>query len=288
MVCFSLNRILAFIPRAARPHIVAMAGLLNFSAALAAPGDFIPQYGNVTNPQYQILANRLRQSNLLEKLSVTLSQLVNLPQKVTVSLSECRQRNAFYSKQASAIIICVELVAAIFEQAPRKLWNWGTRCPYPPIPACDRPPSPDESARAASGAVLFVLMHELGHALVDLLHIPVLGREEDAADQISIYLLINSGFGQDGLSGVNLFFEITQPLFYMQKHFADTHSVDSTRRFNLFCWAYGSDPQKYSYLVDHNALPRQRADRCPNEYRQMSSAVRQLLGDRVNRESSRR
>src|SRR6266850_5044955 len=175
-----------------RMHIFAVAGLLNCSAALAAPGDFIPQYGNIQNPQYQAVANWARQSTLIENLSGTLSQLVDLPQKVTIALNECGQVNAFYAKQYPAIVICVELVAAIREQAPRKLWSWGTRCPYPPIPACDRLPTPDESARTTTGAMLFVLTHELGHALVDLFHLPVLGREEDAADQISIYLLTKS------------------------------------------------------------------------------------------------
>jgi len=264
-----------------RMHIFAVAGLLNCSAALAARRHFSHQYGNIENAQYDAVVNCARQATRIENLIREHSQLVDLPRIVTVALSECGQVNAFYAKQYPSIVICVELVAAIREQAPRKLWSWGTRCPYPPIPACDRLPTPDESARTTTGAMLFVLTHELGHALVDLFHLPVLGREEDAADQISIYLLTKSGFGPDGLSGANLFFETTQPILYTQKHFADEHSVNSTRRFNLFCWALGSDPQKYGYLVQHNALPRQRAARCPNEYQQMSAAVRQLLGNKV-------
>ncbi|MBL0039478.1 MAG: hypothetical protein IPP28_00160 [Xanthomonadales bacterium] len=36
-----------------------------------------------------------------------------------------------------------------------------------------------------SGTLRFVLLHEIGHGFVDLYGIPVLGREEDAADRFA-------------------------------------------------------------------------------------------------------
>ena len=42
------------------------------------------------------------------------------------------------------------------------------------------------------GNMLFVLLHELGHATVQELRIPVLGREEDAADDFAILRLLKA------------------------------------------------------------------------------------------------
>ena len=38
------------------------------------------------------------------------------------------------------------------------------------------------------GNVLSIFYHEFGHALVDILGVPVMGREEDAADALSVVL----------------------------------------------------------------------------------------------------
>jgi putative metallopeptidase DUF4344 len=254
---------------------------LCIDAAQAAPGDLVPHYGNVQNSSYQQVANWAKQSRLLENLAGTISPLVDLPQPVTVALAECGQINAYYTRQQRGIVLCVELVGAVLNEAPKKLWSWGTRCPYPPTPVCDRAPTREETGRTVRGALLFVLAHELGHALVDLLQLPVLGREEDAADRISMYLLTRTPFGPETVSGAYLFFESTKPFLYSQTHFAGEHSVNSTRRYNVYCWAFGSDPQRYAYLVQRNALPRQRANRCPGEYEQMARTVHQLLGNRV-------
>ena len=42
--------------------------------------------------------------------------------------------------------------------------------------------SQPESDAAVIGSTAFILMHEASHALIDVLQLPVLGREEDAAD----------------------------------------------------------------------------------------------------------
>ena len=40
------------------------------------------------------------------------------------------------------------------------------------------------------GNTVFILYHELGHALIDQLGLPVLGREEDAADNLASIMMI--------------------------------------------------------------------------------------------------
>jgi Putative metallopeptidase len=45
--------------------------------------------------------------------------------------------------------------------------------------------------QGVEGTLVSVLLHELGRALIHPLDLPVTGREEDAADQLSSLLLIN-------------------------------------------------------------------------------------------------
>ena len=43
---------------------------------------------------------------------------------------------------------------------------------------------------AILGPVVDVFLHECGHAMFDLLKVPVFGREEDAADAFSAYIVL--------------------------------------------------------------------------------------------------
>jgi hypothetical protein len=45
--------------------------------------------------------------------------------------------------------------------------------------------------RFAANNSLFVLYHEMAHLLVDQLRLPVLGKEEDAADNMATWTLLN-------------------------------------------------------------------------------------------------
>ena len=47
-----------------------------------------------------------------------------------------------------------------------------------------------DSAEFVTGNVLFVLAHETGHALISEFGLPVLGREEDAADSLAAIVAI--------------------------------------------------------------------------------------------------
>ena len=46
---------------------------------------------------------------------------------------------------------------------------------------------------AVVGPLFDIALHEFGHALFDMLKLPVFGREEDAADQVSAYMMLHLG-----------------------------------------------------------------------------------------------
>ena len=104
----------------------------------------------------------------------------------------------------------------------------------------------------AGDALEHTFYHELGHALVDLLNIPVLGKEEDAVDDFGIIMLIlTRDDGDDrAISAAELFFmegeEIEE---FTSEDLMDEHSLDDQRGFKSLCMVYGSDPEKYEDIA---------------------------------------
>ncbi len=99
----------------------------------------------------------------------------------------------------------------------------------------------------------FILYHELGHALIHTLQIPVLGKEEDAADDFANILLILSD--EDGkemvISGADYFLlsgEAQEVYDYL--HLTDVHSIDEQRGYRGLSLVFGSDPEKYNEILD--------------------------------------
>ena len=155
-------------------------------------------------------------------------------------------------------------------------------------------PSPDETRFITANAE-FTLLHEMGHLLISELQLPVLGREEDAADQLGfmgLFLLYDQQADADFYARLldvadywRLEAERTRgsaeqiPLW-------DSHSLDEQRFFNIACLAYGSDPQRLEWIVASTGLPEERALYCDQEYAQVHHAVNWLL-ERFHRPADR-
>jgi hypothetical protein len=140
--------------------------------------------------------------------------------------------------------------------------------------ARSRPLTPQELAEAddfALGNVVWVLHHEIGHLLVDQFQLPILGREEDAADNLATVILIEQKRPQLNdflVAAVDAFFlmsdqrarrGVVPPVF-------DDHGLDQQRAFQMACLMYGSDPVAFAALVDTIELPQSRRDNCAYEF----------------------
>jgi hypothetical protein len=246
-------------------NLLVVALLLMLSRVVFAQS-FIPQYGPVRSPKLADLQHELKRNRVLEQLSAALSDGVRLPKPLVLGTTECGMPNAFYSRQHGAIVMCLDLIEHLGNGITRDFGRISTS---------------QEMNEAISGAVTFVLFHELGHALIDQLRLPVLGREEDAADQIGAFFILLTPNSQQALAGALWFFK-QRTIFYTRQHFAGEHSLGPQRQTNLACWAYGSDQSKYGYLLNGPFLPKQRAVRCADEYAQLQSAVRRLLEPHVD------
>jgi hypothetical protein len=66
------------------------------------------------------------------------------------------------------------------------------------------------------------------------------------------------------------------------KSFSDEHGLPAQRFFNALCVAYGADKKLFSDVVEHGFLPKERAENCESEYRQVDLAYRKLIKPHVD------
>lgn len=113
------------------------------------------------------------------------------------------------------------------------------------------------------------LYHEIGHALIDILGIPVLGKEEDAVDDFGILMLIlTKEDGADmGISVAELFFMEGEDIEeYGVEEFMDVHSLDEQRAYRSLCMVYGSDPLANEDIARDLELDQGQRDECIEVY----------------------
>jgi len=144
------------------------------------------------------------------------------------------------------------------------------------------PPLSPNVARFVLANAEFSVMHEMGHMLIAEYNLPVLGREEDAADQIGFILLFRlyKKLPQDEIDARLLDIadywrlEWQTPKPSTEQVLAwDSHPLDEQRYYNLACLLYGSDMDRLDWLPAFTGLPYERAIYCDQEFQQALKAV---------------
>ncbi|MFN4157723.1 MAG: DUF4344 domain-containing metallopeptidase [Gemmobacter sp.] len=133
-------------------------------------------------------------------------------------------------------------------------------------------PADSGAADFVQSNLIFVFYHEIAHALIDILKLSVLGREEDAADTLSA-LLIDRLWDEgaavtlvtDAALAFLLFSEEAERGGAELSNWGH-HSLDLQRYYNLVCLFYGADPEGRSALAGDLGLPPPRRESCPEEY----------------------
>jgi hypothetical protein len=225
------------------------------------------------SPAHRTLHAMLKEHRALEKLQLLLSPY-RLPRTLTVKMEGCNgESNAWYVDDA--VTVCYEYMDDIWANAPKTTTEAGVT----PIDA-------------VLGPLYDVILHETAHALFDLLKVPVLGREEDAADQISAYLMLQFGEAEarrlilGTAYAYKSDFKAVAPA--ASTDFADEHGTPTQRFYNLLCVAYGADAELFADMVDKGYLPKERAENCEDEYQQMAFAFEKLIGPHIDQTAAQK
>lgn len=174
--------------------------------------------------------------------------------------------------------------------------------------ACGASSAPRASARAAKdaqpppprsvpqttpvqfvvGNLEYLLVHEVGHFVIEERQIPIVGPLENAADYIATLALIREepldplrsdraltflvatakGFEEAWRTGVSVGAEAP---------YWGAHALTIQRYYQILCLLYGSDPERFARAAEVASLPTARAGDCVNEYVRAASAYDWLL-----------
>jgi hypothetical protein len=212
-------------------------------------------------PAYQRLHEIFLKARVFDLIAEGLNRTIRIPKNIQIQMTTCNAVNAYYDPSTNNVIICDELVSHFIESLRGKF------------------KTDDDLGTAVIGATTFVLFHEIGHGLIDVLSLPAVGREEDSVDQLATLILVAAG--EDGinmaLAGASWFQTQGDQQDANKLPFWDEHSIDKVRYYNILCLLYGENPQRYAQLVVANQLPEERAQRCPDEYRKINGAWEKLI-----------
>jgi hypothetical protein len=220
-----------------------------------------------TNPAHQKIYQRLVDRKVLEQYKEFMSPLL-LKTHLFVRLQGCDGKpGASYVPSLQSIIYCYEYIEYIEKIAARG----------DVVPGVKR-------EDIIVGDFVETLLHETSHAIFHLFDIPIFAREEDSADALAAYVLLQLGtdVARRTLTGEAFFMRATalmgrQPGF---DDFADEHGTDAQRFFNNLCFAYGGDPDTFADLAQ--LLPERRRVRCKGEYLQTKRAFDKLIMPHVD------
>lgn len=258
-----------FVPSLAGAAITTILWLIASTPAQAetstSTNQFQIAYFYPEDPKLKPFEDLVEKYRILEQAQNVLSFL-RLPQPILLRFAQCNSENAWYDPHERTVTFCYELVRQIQNYAPKRVQKGVSR------------------EDAIIGSIVFSLLHEIGHAVIDQLEIPVLGRQEDAADMIAAHTLLKlpAPLPRRMVSGAAwMWGKEARSEEPDRGDLADVHSLSSQRFFNLLCLAYGSDPTTFSLVTDY--LPSDRATGCKLEYKSMEFAIQKLFGGHVDR-----
>jgi hypothetical protein len=242
------------------------------------------EYDAPKNLEHQKLYERLRRNKVLETIQEILSPMrLPNPGLLIKTLGCDGMINSWYNRNdpgdlGPTVHMCYELLDNIFKITT------------------------DENVRpnvtrhdAIVGQFLFWTLHETGHAAFDIFQVPLLGREEDAADLFAAFIMLHFGKDQarrwiEGAAYTSDEFMADVP---WGKNYASVHGLPQQRFYNLICLAYGADPVTFADVTENmtnmmaqkgvlprtqqGVLPKRRAENCAYEFQTFEHAFRDQI-----------
>lgn len=141
-----------------------------------------------------------------------------------------------------------------------------------------------EALRFAINNSLFTLYHEVGHLLIDKLELPLLGREEDAADNIATWMLLQKGTPEanQALEDAAKGWMMSGTLYgdtYDDDDYAAGYTPDRHRSMQIVCMMVGADGSAFRPVANSFSMPADRQSNCHFDYEVIDRSLRTLLED---------
>jgi hypothetical protein len=230
------------------------------------PGKMTVVYEDATTADAIRGREVMEQYDMLQQFADDINSTLKLPYDIPIQGKQCDESSLYWSPGDKAVVLCYEGVSHLVDQFTEL--------------------GDDIPEDAVYDTELLGFFHESGHMVIDIYDLPAVGREEDDADQVSAYLMLQPN--PDGSVDRDRLDSITDAARSFaadaaaqggvdDTDLADVHSPTKARMYNLECWAYGADPAYGADLVSAGLLPQDRADGCEEEYAKLRSAWDRLL-----------
>jgi len=249
-----------------------LADIVSAGAQEMQPKQIDIQYVEPKNEKLRPVYEQIRKAHALEMMQ-SLLQPLRLPRRLLIKTEDCDGiSNAWY--EDDVITVCYEYLDDLWKNVPS--------APTGGIAPID----------ALIGPTIDVFLHEVAHAVFDYRNTPIFGREEDAADQFSVYFMLqfDKGEARRLILGNAWQYQgdIRSPVVVQSlRKFSDVHGTPSQRYFNVLCIAYGADPVLFGDFVESGKLPKDRAEGCEFEYQQVANAWTQLIEPHIDQDLKR-
>jgi Putative metallopeptidase len=259
------------------------------------------------SPERMAIRERMMKRRVLEEYAEFLSPL-RLPYTLFLIASDCDGKawdSPYYNPYNHMINMCYSFIGASEKNAEQLVRMQSTRQLWTPV----------SKEQLMAGLFAAVLLHETGHAVFDLLNVPVFGREEDAADFMAAFIALQFGretartvikgfayyWAYDAEQGAdpNVNKPNTRDPNYPKDPevrcqldpfcaYSDEHGTASQRMYNTVCMAYGGDPVAFKDFVDVGWLPKERAEDCAGEYQRLKFAFEKTILPFVDQEQMKK
>ena len=219
-------------------------------------------YEKPGNAPEKLLKKKLEASSAIESVITFVNDYFHLPQRLEFFFGG--EDGPFYDGEENRIGIPYDFVMEVKSRFVKAQYE-------------ETGVNADE---ATMDAIMHTMFHEFAHAVIYMYDLPIVGKEEDAADGLATVLLIE--YFEDGqeiaISAADLYdLESDDREVFEEADFWDEHSLDEQRYYSTLCHVYGSDPKRYAYILEDEYFSNERAELCLDEYDNLSRSWLVLL-----------
>lgn len=241
-----------------KPLLAAVAALALSAVPTAAQGRWVASYPEARSAEFAMMQQMFVEADILAAMLDPLNEHFPVPRDVTVEMAECGRSGAFYDPSRPAVQLCYELMMDLVNELTD-------------------PETGDQTMFV--NAFAFVLLHQVGHAMVDVLKLPVGVSAEEAADQFAIVM---AGYAGEQLGGT---VHGADALRELQVDWENPGSgragVTEARVSRLACLLYGSNPEGYAHLVEEGLVDADDGERCEDEYAALDEKWTEMLSEHI-------
>lgn len=219
-----------------------------------------PEWHPGTTPDGEAMRILMQRDPLHANLASYINRTYRLPRQLPVLYQEHDKTNAWYSPFQNRIVLSYKLGSFLLRFFKSK--------------------NVSHAERQTQATLDFILLHELGHALIHELDLPIVGREEDAADEFATLVGLDalSDQGTDQAIAAAEWFRLmgNSEVSLHEMEFWDEHSLNSQRFYKILCFLYGSNPQGLHPIVSP-VVPYTRLQTAQQRFPQKVTRWRRLL-----------